>query len=95
MQFVLPSKYTIENVPKPTDSRVSVKEFPEQYFGAVTFSGFTDHKIVEEKSEKLKKEIEANGWKVAGDFVLARYNPPWTIPFLRRNEILYPVEKTE
>ncbi|GLJ07351.1 hypothetical protein SUGI_0064960 [Cryptomeria japonica] len=92
MQFILPSSYTGENVPRPNDSRVSIKEMPKRKYGVVTFSGVTDEGVVKNKVEKLRKSLEEDGYRVAGDYVLARYNPPWTLPFLRTNEIMLPVE---
>ncbi|KAL2892909.1 hypothetical protein RDABS01_008818 [Bienertia sinuspersici] len=93
MQFILPAKYSkAEDAPKPLDERVVIKEEGEKKFGVVKFSGFVNDGIVKEKVERLKNELEKDGYKVIGDYLLARYNPPWTIPFLRTNEVFLPVE---
>lgn len=92
MQFVLPSKYTMDNVPRPTNPLVVVKEVPSRKYGVLRFSGIADDKLVAKKLELLSKALEDAGYKVVGDYVLARYNPPWTIPFLRTNEVMLPVE---
>lgn len=92
MQFVLPSNYTMENVPRPTDSRVSVKEVPMRKYGVVTFSGIADEALVQTMVQKLRKSLEDGGYQVTGDYVLGRYNPPWTLPFLRTNEVMLPLE---
>ncbi|XP_010262719.1 PREDICTED: heme-binding-like protein At3g10130, chloroplastic [Nelumbo nucifera] len=93
MQFVLPSKYTkAEEAPKPTDERVVIKEEGERKYGVVKFSGMATDKVVEEKVEKLKQSLERDGYKITGKFLLARYNPPWTLPPLRRNEVMIPIE---
>lgn len=92
MQFVLPSDYTMENVPRPTDPRVSVKEVPVRKYGVVTFSGVADEALVQTMVQKLRKSLEDGGYHVTGDYVLGRYNPPWTLPFLRTNEVMLPVE---
>lgn len=92
MQFVLPSDYTMENVPRPTDPRVSVKEVPKKKYGVVTFSGVADDALVQTIVLKLRRSLEDGGYQVTGDFVLGRYNPPWTLPFLRTNEVMLPVK---
>lgn len=93
MQFILPSKYTkAEEAPKPLDERVKIKEEGERKYGVVKFSGTATEKVVEEKVESLKKCLERDGYKIIGDFELARYNPPWTLPPLKTNEVLIPVE---
>ncbi|GLT89483.1 hypothetical protein SLE2022_074620 [Rubroshorea leprosula] len=94
MQFVLPSKYTnkVEEVPKPLDERVVIREEGERKYGVVTFGGVATEKVVAEKVEKLRKSLERDGHKVIGEFLLARYNPPWTLPPFRTNEVKIPVE---
>jgi hypothetical protein len=93
MQFVLPSKYTsLEQVPRPVDSRVRIKEVPPRKYGVVTFNGIANKKLEEEKVVSLKAALEEAGFKVIGPHILAQYNPPWTIPFLRTNEVMLPVE---
>lgn len=94
MQFILPSKYTkAEEVPKPLDERVVIREEGERKFGVVRFSGLTSDAVVKGKVENLKKCLERDGYKVTGEYELARYNPPWlTLPPLRTNEVMVPVE---
>uniref|UniRef100_A0A0D9V7U5 SOUL heme-binding protein n=1 Tax=Leersia perrieri TaxID=77586 RepID=A0A0D9V7U5_9ORYZ len=93
MQFLLPSKYSkAEEAPRPTDERVVVREIGERKYGVVRFSGLTGDKVVKEKGEGLKAALEKDGFTVKGPFVLARYNPPFTLPPLRTNEVMIPVE---
>uniref|UniRef100_A0A5B6YFW1 Heme-binding-like protein n=1 Tax=Davidia involucrata TaxID=16924 RepID=A0A5B6YFW1_DAVIN len=93
MQFILPSKYTkAEEVPKPVDERVVIGEEGERKYGVVRFGGSATEEVVEGKVEKLKNNLERDGYKVIGEFVLARYNPPWTLPAFRTNEIMIPIE---
>lgn len=93
MQFVLPSTYTLETAPTPTDDRVKLKEFPSKKYGVITFSGSANAKLEEEQVQKLKSSLEADGYKILGEHLLARYNPPWTPWFLKTNEVMIPVEK--
>ncbi|KAE9603093.1 putative SOUL hem-binding protein [Lupinus albus] len=87
MQFILPSVYgKAEEAPKPTDERVVIRDEGERKYGVVKFGGVANEQVVKEKVEKLKKSLEIDGFKVIGDFLLARYNPPWTIPLFRTNE---------
>ncbi|CAI9098369.1 OLC1v1035001C1 [Oldenlandia corymbosa var. corymbosa] len=93
MQFILPSKYgKAEEAPKPVDERVVIRDEGERKFGVVKFSGVASDDVVKEKVEKLKQSLERDGYKVSGDYELARYNPPWTLPPLRTNEVMVPVE---
>ncbi|XP_031094521.1 heme-binding-like protein At3g10130, chloroplastic [Ipomoea triloba] len=93
MQFILPSKYArAEDAPKPVDERVKIKEEGERKYGVVKFSGTATDKVVEEKVEMLKKCLERDGYKIIGEFELGRYNPPWTLPPLKTNEVMIPVE---
>jgi len=93
MQFMLPSMYKkAEEAPKPVDERVVIREEGEKKYGVVKFSGVTSDHVVEEKVEKLKKSLEKDGHQVIGEFLLARYNPPWTLPPFRTNEVMIPVE---
>ncbi|CAM0883589.1 unnamed protein product [Alopecurus aequalis] len=93
MQFLLPSKYgKAEEAPRPTDERVVLREVGERKYGVVRFSGLTPDKVVAEKVEGLKAALEKDGHAITGPFVLSRYNPPWTFPPLRTNEVMIPVE---
>ncbi|XP_047337190.1 heme-binding-like protein At3g10130, chloroplastic [Impatiens glandulifera] len=93
MGFILPAKYErAEDAPRPVDERVVIKELGERKYGVVKFSGVARDGIVKEKVEKLKKGLERDGFKVIGEFLLARYNPPWTLPIFRTNEVMIPVE---
>ncbi|XP_038692900.1 heme-binding-like protein At3g10130, chloroplastic [Tripterygium wilfordii] len=93
MQFVLPAKYKkAEEAPKPVDERVVIREEGERKYAVVKFGGVASDKVVEEKAEKLKRCLERDGYKVIGEFQLGRYNPPWTLPPLRTNEVMIPVE---
>ena len=48
--------------------------------------------VAEERVERLKQSLASDGYRVAGEFLLARYNPPWTRPPLRTNEVMIPIE---
>jgi hypothetical protein len=88
MHFVMPSRYTMTTLPIPNNPRVRLRELPEQQTAAIVFSGFAGSDKVKEKTTALLEWMAARGLKPASGPQLARYNPPWTLTFLRRNEIL-------
>jgi hypothetical protein len=88
VHFVMPASYTLNSLPIPNDSRVSLREIAEQNTGVIVFSGFAGEDKVKEKTVALLDWIKSRGLNATSTPQLARYNPPWTLPFLRRNEIL-------
>jgi len=89
--FVMPSEYTMATLPKPLNPLVTIRELPAQRRAAITFSGFYNEAKVLEKTKALEEWIKSKQWQVIGNPQFARYNPPWSIPFMRRNEILITV----
>lgn len=89
--FVMPSEYTMATLPKPLNPLVTIRELPAQRRAAITFSGFYNEAKVLEKTKALEEWIKSKQWQVSGNPQFARYNPPWSIPFMRRNEILITV----
>lgn len=87
--FTMPSKYTLETLPKPNDERVEIRRLPTTHFAAVRFSGAPNDATVQERMDALRRAVEAEGLELAATApIYARYDPPWTLPMLRRNEIL-------
>ena len=89
--FVMPSEYTMATLPKPLNPLVTIRELPAQKRAAITFSGFYNEAKVLEKTKTLEEWIKSKQWQAIGNPQFARYNPPWSIPFMRRNEILITV----
>ena len=92
MHFVMPSAYTLETLPRPRDDRVRLREIPAQRMAVVRFSGFAGEDKVRERTNELLDWLRTEGLKPAGPPQLARYDPPWTLPFLRRNEVMVPLD---
>ena len=92
MRFFLPDHYSTKNAPKPTDRRVRIIDLPEQYFGVISYSGFASESNFEKHHEKLRMVLSNDGLVITGPPVKATYNSPFTPPFLRRNEAMYPLE---
>lgn len=91
VSFVVPSSYTAETVPQPTDPRVSIREVPGRTVAVLRFAGrWTDATYAREE-QRLLAALADLGIEAAGEPEYARYNGPFTLPFLRRNEIIVPV----
>ena len=88
VQFTMPSQYTMATLPKPNNPNITIKEIPAQTYGVIKFSGLAGSKKVAAKTEKLQSWMESQKLTTTGDPELARYNPPWTLPFMRRNEVM-------
>lgn len=91
MRFFLPDQYTAETAPRPTDPKVEILAIPEQTMAALTFTGFRGEEKVAAMKAALLDTLAASAWAPAGDPVAYFYDPPWSIPFLRRNEVAVPV----
>jgi hypothetical protein len=90
--FLMPAKYTMETLPEPLDTRVELKEVPGQLIAAFRYSGTWSKDRYEEKRIRLQALMRQKGLEPAGEAIFARYNPPFMPWFLRRNEVLIPVE---
>ncbi len=88
MAFVLPEGYTKETAPVPTNAMVKIRDVAPRRAASVRFSGLLRDKAAEEHRRKLAAWLDERGLEHEGDWRVAGYNPPWTIPQLRRNEVL-------
>ncbi|GAF54507.1 LOW QUALITY PROTEIN: hypothetical protein JCM18901_81 [Psychrobacter sp. JCM 18901] len=88
VQFTMPSKYTMQTLPKPNNPNVEIIEVPAQTYGVIKFSWLAGKDKVAEKTEALQTWMQNQNLTPIGEPELARYNPPWTLPFLRRNEVM-------
>lgn len=88
VQFTMPSKYTLQTLPKPNNPNIEIKEILTQTYGVIRFSGLASSKKVAEKTDELQTWMQSQHLRVTGVPELARYNPSWTLPFMRRNEVM-------
>jgi hypothetical protein len=88
VRFVMPKKYSFGTLPKPNSKEVILISVPAKRFAVIRFSGLANDESIKQHTEDLKAYILAENLKPVGGAVLAFYNPPWTIPFLRRNEVM-------
>ena len=91
MRFFLPAEYA-DSPPAPTDPRVRIVMLPPETLAVLQFSGSRGEGAVTDKTRDLLSTIEASRWQVASDPVAQFYDPPWTLPFLRRNEVAVAVQ---
>ena len=91
--FMMPSEYTLATLPEPLDPQVRHREVPATLMAAIRYSGTWSERRYEAHLAELEAWIEARGWTVAGKPIFARYDPPFKPWFMRRNEILIPVEE--
>jgi hypothetical protein len=87
--FTMPSEYSLDRLPVPDDPAVRLRPVGERRVGAIRFSGSWDAGRFEAKAADLRRWLESKGETTIGEPVAARYDPPWTPWFLRRNEILF------
>lgn len=92
IQFVMPKQYTMDTLPKPNNPQVKLVPIGPQKLAVIRFTGFVGDEKVQEKTAELMAWIQSKNEVVSGNPRLARYNPPWSIPWMRRNEILIPIQ---
>lgn len=86
--FTMPSEYTMEILPKPNNHKVRLRKVPAKTYAAIRFSGRNTNKNLRQHARELEQYLEANNLTPKGPPLYAFYNPPWTLPFLRRNEVM-------
>jgi hypothetical protein len=87
----MPREYSMATLPKPANRAVTLREVPGKRYAVLVFSGLAGEEKVQQKTDELLAWLKTKNRKVVATPQLARYNPPWTLPFLRRNEILVEV----
>jgi SOUL heme-binding protein len=91
IRFFMPSKWTMQTLPRPIDDRVRLTEVPAETFAVLRFTGDRSPGAVAEKTAALVDALRDSDIDVTGEPSAWFYDPPWTLPFRRRNEIAIPV----
>ncbi|MHB2170084.1 SOUL family heme-binding protein [Alsobacter sp. R-9] len=91
IRFIMPAGSRLATLPKPKDARIRLAEVPGRRIAAVRFSGFATDASLADHERQLRAWTAARKLAPSGPAVFAYYDPPWTLPFLRRNEVLIPV----
>ncbi len=91
--FMLPSKFDMKNAPIPTDDRVTIKQIPARIMAVIRYSGRWTEKNRSKYEYRLRENLELHAITAISQTETAAYNPPFTPPFMRRNEIMLEVER--
>jgi len=88
VHFVMPRQYTLATLPKPNNQEVQLEEVPAKWFAVLRYSGMNTNARVQQRNEEAVAWVVAQKLTPLGPPQLARYDPPWTLPPFRRNEVL-------
>jgi hypothetical protein len=89
VEFIMPKRWTMATLPIPEDDRVKLVPIPARKLVAIGFSGSPSDELIARKTAELRAYANEQNLDVVGEPVFAFYNPPWTLPFLRRNEVMF------
>ncbi len=92
VRFYMPTGWTLESLPTPDDERVALVSVPPETVAVLRFSGDRGPRSIAEQTRRLQATLRAYGFVTIGEPTAWFYDPPWTLPFLRRNEIAVPIE---
>jgi len=93
VRFVMPARFTMQTLPKPTNQAVKLQEIPSRRYAVIRFSGIAGAENLKTHTAQLESFIKAHHLKaIAPQPTYAFFNPPWTLPFLRRNEVMIEVQ---
>ena len=92
MQFYLPSKFNKDNAPKPVDSEVKILTIEGGYYAVIEYSGRSSDKNFLKNKNILEKQLKQDNITIISLPIRASYNSPFTLPILKRNEVMYRVD---
>lgn len=95
VRFVMPKSYNLETLPTPQNKKIHLICTHPKRFAAIRFSGLPSDENLKQQTQRLQDYIKEEKLKPIGNTLLAFYNPPWTLPFLRRNEIMIEIGTPE
>lgn len=86
--FTMPAGYSLETLPAPASGKVTLVEQPAHTMAVLKFTGLATRRDMEEAKRVLMQKVASAGLVTKGEPVFAFYDPPWTLPFMRRNEVM-------
>jgi hypothetical protein len=93
VRFIMPASYTLETLPKPNNPAITLSRVEGKRFAVIRFSGLTSEDRLKRQTDELMEFIKNKNLSVTSAPTYAFYNPPWTLPVLRRNEIMIEVAR--
>ena len=88
ISFVMPKKYSLDTLPKPKNKNIRIISLPPEKYATIVFSGLVRESSYEKQIRLLNNFVANKNLVTLGQVQIARYNPPWTLPFFRRNELM-------
>jgi SOUL heme-binding protein len=95
VRFIMPAGSTLATMPRPNNPNVRLLEEPGKRFAVVRFSGLSGEPVFAQKTVELRAWLERRNTTPVGQPVFASYDPPWTLPFMRRNEVWLEISKPQ
>ncbi len=92
MQFYLPSKFNSKSIPNPSDANVKISKMDSGFYAVIKYSGRNSEKNFIKHRDILEKELKKNNISILSSAIKASYNSPFTLPMLRRNEVMYKID---
>lgn len=93
VRFIMPARYTMGTLPKPKNPAIQLKEVASKRYAAIRFSGLAGEGSLKRQTDLLTEFVRARKLTAVSAPTYAFYNPPWTLPFLRRNEVMIEVAR--
>jgi effector-binding domain-containing protein len=92
MEFVLPAKFSKEQIPEPNDPNIKIKAYPQHTALVLSFTGSSKDKVIADNINKLMAFAKDNKFKTRGSIRVAQYSSPFTLPIFRKNEVSIEIE---
>ena len=89
MQFYLPLKFNKDNAPKPSNSDIKILTIEGGYYAVIKYSGRSSDKNFLKNKDILEKQLKQDNITIISPPIRASYNSPFTLPMLKRNEVMY------
>lgn len=91
IRFFMPARWTLDTLPQPNDEVVNLVAVPAETFAVLRFTGARGSRAVASRTDELLRLLDDTDFQQDGPAVAWFYDPPWTVPCLRRNEVAVPV----
>ena len=88
VRFIMPRGWTLVGLPTPDDARIKLAPIPARHRVVIRFAGGHGSRLIADRTSELRAYVSRRHLRTTGEPVLAFYNPPWTLPWFRRNEIM-------